>query len=170
MTKMTRRTTLALLGSAIAAPMLRSSAFAQTGPIKVGYSGALTGPAAFTGIDIRRGAELAIADVNSRGGIKGRKLELVARDDEHNPVRTVAQYRELAEREGVVAMVGATNSASMLAVAPIVNDTLKVPVIMPATDATAITENDAAKTGRDNFCFASACTAPARAISWSIQR
>jgi branched-chain amino acid transport system substrate-binding protein len=153
MTKMTRRTTMAALGSAIAAPMLRSSAFAQTGPIKIGYAGALTGPAAFTGVDIRRGAELAIADVNSRGGIKGRKLELVPRDDEHNPVRTVAQYRELAEREGVVAMVGATNSASMLAVAPIVNDTLKVPVIMPATDATAITENDAAKAGRDNYLF-----------------
>jgi branched-chain amino acid transport system substrate-binding protein len=153
MTKITRRTTLAALGSAIAMPMLRSSAFAQSGPIKIGYAGALTGPAAFTGVDIRRGAELAIADVNSRGGVKGRKLELDARDDEHNPVRTVAQYRELVEREGVVAMVGATNSASMLALAPIVNDTLKVPVIMPASDATAITENDAAKAGRDNFLF-----------------
>ena len=153
MAKITRRTALAAFGSAIATPMLRLPAFAQSGPIRIGYAGALTGPAAFTGVDIRRGGELAIADINSRGGIKGRMLELVARDDEHNPVRTVAQYRELVEREGVVAMLGATNSASMLAVAPIVNDTLKVPVIMPATDATAITENEAAKAGRDNFLF-----------------
>ena len=36
---------------------------------------------------------------------------------------------------------------------PIVNDTLKVPVICPATDATAITENDAAKAGKDNYLF-----------------
>lgn len=153
MTNLNRRSTLAGLGSLVAAPMLSTRVAAQSGPIKIGYSGALSGPAAFTGIDIRRGAELAIADINSKGGVKGRKLELVARDDEHNPVRTVAQYRELVEREGVVAMVGATNSASMLAVTPIVNDTLKVPVIMPATDATAITENDAAKAGRDNYLF-----------------
>ena len=38
---------------------------------------------------------------------------LVSRDDEHNPVKTVAAYRELVERENVVAMLGATNSASM---------------------------------------------------------
>jgi branched-chain amino acid transport system substrate-binding protein len=50
-------------------------------------------------------------------------------------------------------MLGATNSASMLAVTPIVNDTLKVPVICPATDATAITENDAAKAKKDNYLF-----------------
>ena len=122
-------------------------------PIKIGFSGALTGPAAFVGVEIKRGAEIAIDEINAKGGIKGRKLVLVSRDDEHNPVKTVAQYRELVEREKVVAIVGATNSASMLAVTPIVNDTLKVPVICPATDATAITENDAKKQGRDNYLF-----------------
>ncbi len=121
--------------------------------IKIGYAGALTGPASFTGLDIKRGAELAIDEINAKGGVKGRKLVLVARDDEHNPVRTVAQYRELVERERVAAMLGATNSASMLAVVPILNETLKVPVICPATDATAITENDAAKAGQDNYVF-----------------
>jgi branched-chain amino acid transport system substrate-binding protein len=121
--------------------------------VKIGYSGALSGPASFTGLDIKRGAEMAIDEINAKGGVKGRKLVLVSRDDEHNPVRTVAQYRELVERERVVAMLGATNSASMLAVTPIVNETLKVPVICPATDATAITENDAAKAGQDNYLF-----------------
>ena len=105
-------------------------------PIRIGFAGALTGPAAFVGVEIKRGAEIAIDEINAKGGIKGRKLLLVSRDDEHNPVKTVAQYRELVEREKVVAIVGATNSASMLAVTPIVNDTLKVPVICPATDAT----------------------------------
>ena len=130
----------------------RSPRWAQE-PIKIGYAGALTGPAAFVGVEIKRGAEIAIDEINADGGINGRKLVLVSRDDEHNPVKTVAQYRELVEREKVVAVVGATNSASMLAVAPIVNDTLKVPVICPATDATAITENDAQKQGRDNYLF-----------------
>jgi branched-chain amino acid transport system substrate-binding protein len=122
-------------------------------PIKIGFSGALTGPAAFVGVEIKRGAEIAMDEINAKGGIMGRKLVLVSRDDEHNPVKTVAQYRELVEREKVVAMIGASNSASMLAVTPIVNDTLKVPVICPATDATAITENDAKKQGKDNYLF-----------------
>jgi branched-chain amino acid transport system substrate-binding protein len=122
-------------------------------PIKIGFAGALSGPASFTGIEIKRGAEMAVDEINAKGGVKGRKLMLVSRDDEHNPVKTVAAYRELVERENVVAMLGATNSASMLAVAPIVNDTLKIPVICPATDATAITENDAKKEGRANYLF-----------------
>jgi branched-chain amino acid transport system substrate-binding protein len=121
--------------------------------VKLGFAGALSGPASFVGIEIKRGAEIAVDEINAKGGVKGRKLVLISRDDEHNPVKTVAQYRELVEREKVVGMLGASNSASMLAVAPIVNDTLKVPVICPATDATAITENDAAKQKRDNYLF-----------------
>jgi branched-chain amino acid transport system substrate-binding protein len=121
--------------------------------IKIGYSGALTGPVAFLGLDIRRGAEMAIESVNAKGGVKGQKFVLVTRDDEHNPVKTVANHRELVEREQVVAILGTTNSASMLATAPIINDQLKVPVLCPATDATAITENDAWKNKRDNYIF-----------------
>jgi branched-chain amino acid transport system substrate-binding protein len=140
-------------GLIVIAASFTTWATASAQDIKIGYSGALSGPASFTGLDIRRGAEMAIEEINAKGGVKGRKLELISRDDEHNPVRTVAQYRELVEREKVVAMLGATNSASMLAVTPIVNDTLKVPVICPATDATAITENDAAKAKKDNYLF-----------------
>lgn len=145
-----RQTGMAL---AVAAALIASAGGVSAQDIKIGYSGALSGPASFTGLDIKRGAEIAVEEINAKGGVKGRKLVLVSRDDEHNPVRTVAQYRELAEREKVVAMLGATNSASMLAVTPIVNDSLKIPVICPATDATAITENDAAKAGQDNYLF-----------------
>ena len=121
--------------------------------IKLGFSGALSGPASFVGVEIKRGTELAIDEINASGGVKGRKLVLIARDDEHEPRNTVAQYRELVEREKVVGILGATNSASMLAVTPIVNNILKVPVICPATDATAITENDAKAKNQDNYLF-----------------
>lgn len=137
----------------VTAALVGSIAASAAQDIKIGYAGALSGPASFTGLDIKRGAEMAVDAINAKGGVKGRKLVLISRDDEHNPVRTVAQYRELVEREKVVAMIGATNSASMLAVTPIVNETLKVPVICPATDATAITENDAAKAGQPNYLF-----------------
>lgn len=149
---MSRSTHLKLLAAAaMAVSFTTIGAHAQD--IKLGFAGALSGPASFVGIEIKRGAEIAIDEINAKGGVKGRKLVLISRDDEHNPVKTVAQYRELVEREKVVGIVGATNSASMLAVAPIVNDTLKVPVICPATDATEITENEAQKQGRDNYLF-----------------
>ncbi len=143
----------ARLAAAVAVASLGMIASGYSQDIKIGFAGALSGPASFVGVEIKRGAEIAIDEINAKGGVKGRKLVLVARDDEHNPVKTVAQYRELVEREKVVGILGATNSASMLAVAPIVNDTLKVPVICPATDATEITENDAQKEKRDNYLF-----------------
>jgi branched-chain amino acid transport system substrate-binding protein len=141
------------LAAAVAVASVGAIGAASAQDLKLGFAGALSGPASFVGVEIKRGAEIAIDEINAKGGVKGHKLVLVARDDEHNPVKTVAQYRELVEREKVIGIVGATNSASMLAVAPIVNDTLKVPVICPATDATEITENDAKKQGRDNYLF-----------------
>lgn len=146
----TRLTTTALFASLAA---FAGGPGAVADDIKIGYSGALTGPVAFLGLDIRRGAEMAIDAVNAKGGVGGKKLVLVVRDDEHNPVKTVANHRELVEREKVVAILGTTNSASMLATAPIINDELKVPVICPATDATNITENKAWEEKRDNYIF-----------------
>jgi branched-chain amino acid transport system substrate-binding protein len=146
------RRLVVLVGVVALLQSLGSVAVAQD-TVKLGIAIAMSGPASYVGVGARRGAEIAINEVNARGGIKGKKLELVFRDDEHNPVKTVAQTRELVERERVVGMLGASNSASMLAVAPIVNDQLKVPVVCPATDATAITENEAWKQGRDNYLF-----------------
>jgi branched-chain amino acid transport system substrate-binding protein len=150
---MSHRTYAQSLATAVAAATMGLIASAHAQDIKLGFSGALSGPASFVGVEIKRGAEIAIDEINAKGGVKGRKLVLISRDDEHNPVKTVAQYRELVEREKVVGMLGASNSASMLAVAPIVNDSLKIPVICPATDATEITENEAKKQGRDNYLF-----------------
>lgn len=150
---MSRSVFLRRLATAVAVASLSAVTSTHAQEVKIGVAAALTGPASFVGTEIKRGAEIAIDEINAKGGVKGRKLVLIARDDEHNPVKTVAQYRELVEREKVVAMLGASNSASMLAVTPIVNDTLKVPVICPATDATEITENEAKKQGRENYLF-----------------
>jgi branched-chain amino acid transport system substrate-binding protein len=143
----------ARLNAVLIVAFLASSCSQPKEQIKLGFAGALSGPNSYIGVEIKRGAEIAIDEINAKGGVKGRKLVLIARDDEHEPVKTTAQYRDLVENQKVLGLLGATNSASMLAVAPMVNDTLKTPVICPATDATAITENDAKKQGRDNYIF-----------------
>ena len=122
-------------------------------PIKIGYSGALSGPASFTGSTSSAAPRWRSTRSTPRAGSRAASSCWSRATTSTTRSSTVAQYRELVERESVVAMLGATNSASMLAVTPIVNETLKVPVICPATDATAITENDAAKAGQDNYLF-----------------
>ena len=146
-------TRAAIILAAIALPLLGAPGTGKADTVRLGLSAALTGPAAFVGVSIRRGAEMAIDSLNAAGGIDGKQIELIVRDDEHNPVKTVANHRELVEREEVVAMLGTTNSAAMLATAPIINDELKVPIVCPATDATKITENEAWERGDDNYVF-----------------
>ena len=143
----------AILVAAAAAAFADPAATRAEDTVRIGVSAALTGPAAFVGVSIRRGAEMAVDSLNAKGGIDGKKIELIVRDDEHNPVKTVVNHRELVEREKVVAMLGTTNSAAMLATAPIINDELKVPIVCPATDATKITENRAWEQKKDNYVF-----------------
>ncbi len=151
MKKYTRR--MAILATAAVMTLGTTGGSKAAETIRIGLSAALTGPAAFVGVSIRRGAEMAVDAINAKGGISGKKIELIVRDDEHNPVKTVANHRELVEREKVIAMLGTTNSAAMLATAPIINDELKVPIVAPATDATKITENQAWEQKRDNYVF-----------------
>ena len=121
--------------------------------IKIGQSTALTGPNATWGVGARRAATIAVDEINAKGGIKGMKVELISLDSEHNPVKTVANYRRLVEKEKCNALLGDSNSASMLAAAPIINNELRVPLICPATDATQITENEAWQKGLPNYVF-----------------
>src|SRR5262245_26758787 len=116
-----RRSLLFVASLTFAALVLPHFALAQE-TVKIGFAGALTGPVAGFGNDIKRAMEMAADAINAKGGIKGRKVELVTRDDEHDPVKTVAAYRNLIERQNVIAMIGATNSASMPAVAPLIHD------------------------------------------------
>lgn len=138
----------------VAACILAVSVFACAGDvIKIGQSTALTGPYATWGAGARASAGIAVDEINAAGGINGKKLVLVSRDSEHNPVKAVANYRELVEKEGCVALLGGSNSSSMLAVAPIINSELKTPLLCPATDARAIIKNEAWEKNAPNYMF-----------------
>ena len=84
--------------------------------IVIGSSQPLSGPAAFWGLGVGGGMDAYIRMVNERGGINGRKLRLVLRDDSYLPTRAVANVRELVERERVFAIVSLIGSANAFAV------------------------------------------------------
>jgi|ERR1700677_1374630 branched-chain amino acid transport system substrate-binding protein len=86
--------------------------------VKIGFAGPMTGPVSAFGHEIERGMDVAVEAINAKGGVRGRKLEVVIRDDEFDPVKTVTAYRDLIERQDVVALVGSANSASMLGACP----------------------------------------------------
>ena len=81
--RFSRRTAL---GLATAAGLLGAVGVAHAeDPIKIGLIASLSGPSAKSGEAITRGMMLAITEINAAGGVLGRPLELVRRDDEANP-------------------------------------------------------------------------------------
>ena len=135
-----RRTALKILGAA-AAGGVSAAARAAADPIKIGLSAAFSGPNAAAGQALQRGAELAMEEINSGGGVLGRQLALVIRDNEHKLDRGVAQTRELIEREGCAAILGSQGSFIGLAVIDTIHE-LKVPWFALAVGGVGIIENN----------------------------
>ena len=124
-----------------------ASATAQE-PIKIGLVTALSGQSARAGEAITRGLTIAIDELNAKGGVLGRKLELVRRDDEATPAKGVTAARELIFREKVTVLFGGLDTPVSLAIVPIVNQE-KVPFMGPWAAGTPITQNGA----NPNFVF-----------------
>ena len=91
-------------------------------PIFIGYSAGLTGRNAALGVDGRDGAMLAVEKINADGGIRGRPIEMLIRDDMATSEGTVAADMSLI-KEGVVAIIGHMTSESMTSAWPQVKDT-----------------------------------------------
>ena len=139
----TRRTLLAA-GFALAGTALGGQALAQSGePIKLGLVTALSGQSALAGEAITRGMQIAIDEINAKGGLLGgRKLELVRRDDEANPAKGVIAARELIYREKVAVVFGGLDTPVSMAIVPLINQE-KVPFMGPWAAGTGITKNGA---------------------------
>ncbi len=84
-------------------------------PIKIGVSGPFTGGSSSMGVSMRDGVRLAAAEINAAGGVLGRQLLLVERDDEAKNERGVQIAQELINKEKVVATVGYINTGVALA-------------------------------------------------------
>jgi branched-chain amino acid transport system substrate-binding protein len=98
------RTATAAATTTLAVPaVLRAQG---SGPIKIGFPLPLTGPFGALAQDQQRGATLAMEEINARGGVLGRKIEVLFRDDQLKPAVGAQRTKELIENEGVQFVVG----------------------------------------------------------------
>lgn len=110
--------------------------------VKFGQAAPMEGPAAALGVGMRQGLAAAFADVNRAGGVKGRKLELVARDDGYEPTKSVEATRALINDDKVFALVGPVGTPTSAAAQPVAQEA-GLPFIGPFTGAEFL--RDAAK-------------------------
>ena len=80
--------------------------------VTLGAFGPITGPAAYIGLAGRDGMNLAVKEINSAGGVNGRKLAVVFEDDTHSPTRALAAVKKLVEQDKVFVLmsVGGSNA------------------------------------------------------------
>src|SRR3979409_576549 len=102
--------------------------------ILFGQVAALEGRSSALGQGMRQGILAAFAQINAQGGVHGRKLELVSRDDGYDPDRSVVQTKKLIEEDQVFALIGAVGTPTALATVPI-SSARNVPFIGPFTGA-----------------------------------
>ena len=106
--------------------------------IKSGFPMPLSGPTAVYGVPITKGAELAVADINARGGVLGRKLELIQRDSKANADEAVRLAREMIIKDNVDFLSGTLTSAEAPAVSTIAKEN-KVVFVAPTAKTMLLT-------------------------------
>ncbi|MDB5876792.1 MAG: amino acid transporter substrate-binding protein, partial [Variovorax sp.] len=114
-----------------------ASAFAAD-PIKIGVDGPFTGGSSSMGVSMRDGVRLAAEEINKAGGVLGRQIQLVERDDEAKNERGVQIAQEFINKEKVVATVGYINTGVALASQRFFQDA-KIPVINNVATGSIIT-------------------------------
>jgi len=108
-------------------------------PIKIGVVMPLSGSCALEGNYVLDAIKLAVEETNKKGGINGRKIEIIAEDDKSVPVESTNAILKLTARDNVLAIIGAYNSSCTLADKEIIGKE-KVVLITPVSMAAAITE------------------------------
>ena len=144
--KLTSRLTVVALACAA------SCAFAAD-PIKIGVDGAFTGGSSSMGVSMRDGVRLAADEINKSGGVLGRQIELVERDDEAKNERGVQIAQELVNKEHVVAVVGYINTGVGLASERFFQDA-KIPVMNNVATGSILTHQF--DNQPDNYVFRNA--------------
>ncbi|MDE1952560.1 MAG: ABC transporter substrate-binding protein [Betaproteobacteria bacterium] len=107
-------------------------------PIKIGVDGPFTGGSSSMGVSMRDGVRMAVDEINKSGGVLGRPIALVERDDEAKNERGVQIAQELINKEKVVAVVGYINTGVALASQRFFQEA-KIPVMNNVATGTLVT-------------------------------
>jgi len=111
-----------------------ATAPAKGKPLLLGQSAPFSGPSGQLGKEYREGAEAWFAEVNRNGGIHGRSIRLVSRDDRYEPELTLRNTRQLLEEDRVLALFGYVGTPTSMAVLPLV-ERERIPFVAPLTGA-----------------------------------
>lgn len=98
-------------------------------PLRIGVTTFLSGSGAVFGVPAKDGADLLVAGINQKGGIKGAPIELIYLDEAKGIDDVVAQYKQLATAGKVDMMIAGLSSSTCLALAPVIDD-FEMPAIL----------------------------------------
>jgi branched-chain amino acid transport system substrate-binding protein len=117
-----RRGLVTLAIAAFALATVAKPALAQKAEPCIAGSWELSGPLAHTGLAIRMGLEVALDEINESGGVLGKKLRLIAYDDQGEPARAVDNARRIGEKDNCIIMIGGARTPNALAIRPVLSE------------------------------------------------
>ena len=123
-----------LLGIGLAAFLVMShNAYAADGTIEIGLLADLSGPSALSDSHTVNGAQMAVDEINARGGIHGQMLKLIVEDDRDQNQAGVSAYEKLAADPNIVAIINSVRSTIVQATLPyVLRD--QIPTLIGGTD------------------------------------
>ncbi|WNJ94044.1 ABC transporter substrate-binding protein [Bosea sp. 685] len=133
---------------------MTGAAYAQQ-TIKIGVSGPYTGGSASMGVSMRDGVKLATQEINKAGGVLGKQIQLIERDDEAKNELGVQIAQELINKEQVVATVGFINTGVSLASQRFYQEA-EIPVMNNVATGTLVTQQFKAPENKSNYVFRNA--------------
>jgi branched-chain amino acid transport system substrate-binding protein len=116
---MKRTAACLLVAAGLSSPLCSAENGVTADTVVLGQSVALTGPAAALGIEMRNGAKVYFDFINGKGGVNGRKIQLVTLDDGYEPARTVPNTKKLIEEHKVFALFGYVGTPTSSAALPL---------------------------------------------------
>ena len=132
-----RRRLLKTAGAATAVLAAPTWVRAQSEVLLIGQTAALSGPLAYPFVEMNKGIKAAFDEVNERGGVEGRRLELRSLDDGGAPPKATENAKQLVGVDNVFAFLACGGTTSVLGMMPVAMQA-KVPLIAPATGFDAL--------------------------------